>query len=222
MAEPAKRALALAMGALLLASTMGLALHSPRVADAQRGDELDALLARFAAIPGLSCSFREEKSIALLAVPLVNEGELHFAPPGRLARHTRSPSPSSLVLVDRQLTMGSGANVRTMAVAENPALRVFVDSFVNLLSGDKAALDADFTMDFRPEGEGWKLSLRPRLPTLRRVIDAMEVEGRGVILESLVIREANGDVSRTTFSDVNAARRFDAGELSRIFRVRGS
>jgi len=57
---------------------------APPAADA-RGDELAALLARFAKAPGIYARFREEKHLAMLQVPLVNEGTIHFTPPGRLA-----------------------------------------------------------------------------------------------------------------------------------------
>ncbi len=220
MSERRRVALGLSTTALLLA-LLGMSLGPPS-AGADEGDALGSLLARFAAIPGLSCRFREEKSIALLAVPLVNEGELHFAAPDRLVRHTRSPARSTLLLVGRRLSMGAGGSVRTMDVTDNPALRVFVDSFVNLLSGDREALDADFRMVFEPLGERWRLTLRPRLPTLRRVVESLEIEGSGVALESLVVREANGDVSRTTFHDVDAARSFDSAERARLFRIPGS
>ncbi len=54
---------------------------------------LDQLLARFAGMSGLSAKFREEKRMALLAAPLVNEGILYFAPKGRLAAHPqKSPT----------------------------------------------------------------------------------------------------------------------------------
>src|SRR4051812_34136298 len=69
---------------------------------------LDALMARFRAIPGLSARFREEKRIALLARPLVSEGTIHYAPPGRLARHQLTPTISSVLLEGATLRFGDG------------------------------------------------------------------------------------------------------------------
>src|SRR5512139_2532539 len=104
-----------------------------------------------AQVPGLSARFREEKQIALLAAPLVNEGMLYFAPPGRLVRHTERPAPSTLLLDGGRLTVGEGNRVRTLEVAESPAVAVFVEGFVHLLSGDRARLEADFALTFEAE-----------------------------------------------------------------------
>ena len=56
---------------------------------------LDALLQKFRQMPGLEPRFREAKRIALLAVPLITEGWLYFAPPARLGRHTLAPEKST-------------------------------------------------------------------------------------------------------------------------------
>ena len=45
---------------------------------------VETLLAEFSHMPGLEARFREEKRIALLVLPLVSEGTIHFAPPARL------------------------------------------------------------------------------------------------------------------------------------------
>ncbi len=68
---------------------------APISASTARADDapiaIDALLARFKAVPGLQAKWHEEKRIALLAKPLVSDGTLHYAPPQKLARHTLSP-----------------------------------------------------------------------------------------------------------------------------------
>jgi len=209
-----RRLLLLAGGGLLAAAFM------PVPHAAAGGGALGDLLARFARLPGLSAHFREEKHIALLAAPLINEGTLYFAPPGRLVRHTERPARSTLLVEGDRITVGEGGEVRSLELARSPALRVFVEGFVHLLSGDREGLERDFELSFEPgDGERWRLVLRPRAVEVQRMVQRLEARGTGVILDSLEIDEASSDRTVTTFFEVNAHRRFSSSELARLFRV---
>lgn len=186
------------------------------------GVTLDGLLAEFAAMPGLRAGFREEKRIALLEEPLVSEGTLHFAPPGRLARHVTAPSPSSVVIDGDRLLFGDAKGTRELDLAARPPVRAFVDAFVKLLAGDRPALERLFAAELTPREEGaWRLVLRPRASPLKDVFDRLEAEGTGVVLSRLGVFERSGDSTETTFHDVDATRAYAPDELARLFRVQG-
>jgi outer membrane lipoprotein-sorting protein len=188
-------------------------------APAEAQDPLDALLARMSAMPGLEARFREEKRIGLLSSPLVNEGTLHFARPGRLARRTLRPARSTLVLSDDRLVMSDGRTRRAIDLAESPTVRAFIAPFVALFSGDRAALENGYRVRVTGDAGGaWELLLTPRLPEVRRALSSVRVVGHGATLERLIVTEQNGDVSDTTFHDVRP-RRYSPGELARIFRL---
>jgi outer membrane lipoprotein-sorting protein len=193
-----------------------LALFTPARAD---GPMLDGLLAEFAAMPGLRATFREEKRIALLEAPLVSEGTLHFAPPGRLARHVTSPAPSSVLIDGDRLVFGDAKGTRELDLAARPPVRAFVDAFVKLLAGDRPALEKLFTIELEPRGPAWRLVLRPKASPLKDVFDRLEAEGTGVVLARLGVYERSGDSTETTFRDVDAARPYAKDELERVFRV---
>jgi len=185
---------------------------------------LDALLARFRAIPGLFARYREEKHVALLAAPLVNEGTVHYAPPRRLARHALTPSPSSVVFDGTTLRFGDGRSEQRVDVGANPVVRAFVDSFLLVLAGDRAALERTFVVDFRAgdathPGERWELSLVPRDPALLAILREVRFAGDGVVVAQMRIREASGDEGITTFHDVDAAHRYSAAEAALVFRI---
>lgn len=211
-------ALAACLAALLLARPQARA----------DGVTLDGLLAEFAAMPGLRATFREEKRLALLEAPLVSEGTLHFAPPGRLARHVTSPSPSSVVIDGDRLVFGDAKGSRELDLAARPPVRAFVDAFVKLLAGDRPGLERLFAVELvageerqpaRASGAAWRLGLRPRASPLKDVFDRLEAEGTGVVLARLGVFERSGDATETTFRDVDAARAYSKDELERVFRV---
>jgi hypothetical protein len=113
---------------------------------------IDSLLARFHGIVGLSARFHEEKRIAMLAQPLVSEGTVHYAPPGKIARHTLTPSVSSVVLDGTTLRFGDATSERSIDTGTSPVVRAFVDSFLAVLAGDRAALERSFVLDFHAPG----------------------------------------------------------------------
>jgi hypothetical protein len=186
----------------------------------QAPPSLSALLSQFAAMPGLEARFREEKRIALLAAPLVSEGSLHFAPPGRLARHTESPMRASVVVSGGVLRFGDGTSSERLDLASNPTVRLFTESFLALFAGDEQALRRLYTMSYTPMPSGdWELQLTPREARLSRVVRQVVVRGHGVILERMRVAEVSGDETVTTFTAVNTARRYGETEIRRIFRV---
>ena len=209
--SPILRLLALSSALLL---SIGPAIASDAI-------DLDTLVRGFAAIPGLSARFREDKQISLLQVPLVSEGVLYFAPPGRIARHVERPAPSTLLLRDGELTMGTAGDQHTLDLAAQPALRSFVDAFRLVLAGDLVRLRELYAIEFRTIGDGprWQIQLRPREERLAGVIRSIEVLGHDSVLLELRVVEVDGDESVTRFTDVDRNRRFSAAELEALFRI---
>lgn len=211
-----------ALAALALLS----ALAAPARAEPGPPLTFQALLARFAAMPGLEARFREERRIALLAAPLVSEGTLHFSPPGSLLRRTTSPTPQSVLIRGGQLAFSEGGRTGQLDLSANATVRPMVESFGHLLAGDEAALrriyDVRFSLRPADGPEAWEAALTPRSPELRRLLAEVRVRGRGVALEELRVREATGDETLTTFTAVDPARRYTPAEQARLFTLPGS
>ena len=180
---------------------------------------LNELLAQFRGVSGLSAQYREEKHMDLLVRPLLAQGTLHYARPGRLARLQTEPGPARAVIVGDDLWFHDGTSRERVDLAKRPAVRMFVDSILLVLAGDGDALAKLYRVKFQEEAGAWSLELRPVVAPIDKVIDTIELRGRGVELESMVVREKAGDVTKTEFDSVNAARRYTETELQQIFRV---
>lgn len=206
---------------LLLALPAPLAAQPrPPAATPAPAITLDALLRRFRALPGLSCRFREEKRMALLAAPLVSQGTLEYAAPGRMVRRTITPAPSVALIEASRLRFRDEGGEQTLDLDAMPVVRQFLESFMALVAGDRAALERHYTPEFRAESPTrWGLTLRPRSPALARVFRDISLSGDGVTLSTLRVREASGDESVTTFTDVDVTRRYSPAEATRVFRL---
>lgn len=189
-------------------------------ADPAEIGSLDALLARFGRIAGMRARYQEEKRIALLKRPLVSEGRIEFARPGLLLRKTEKPEASAVLLDRDNLRMADASGTRTIALQESPLVRNFVQTFVHVLSGDRAALDKLYQMSFaKLAGGAWRLQLVPRGADLSRIVKRATLEGTGATVSQMTLEEENGDSTVLRFSDVDLNVHYDAAARARIFRL---
>lgn len=210
-AVPRLFALILALCAALPAAAL------PAAASAQTSATLDSVLGRFARIEGLTLDFHEEKHIALLSMPLVTDGTLAYARPGRLARRAGSQT----VLIDGSaLRMADGGHEQHIDMTSQPIVRSFVDSFRAFLAGDRHALEASYTVGFESAASEWTITLRPRTAPLTQFITSIVFHGAGDALTSMTMNEVSGDTTTTTFSHVDDHHRFSAEESARVFAIR--
>ncbi len=194
---------------------LGVAI-SPR-ASARHLSPVAAVLHRLRAHAALEVDFREEKRIRLLRRPAISSGHMYYHRDSRsLRRDTLLPTPSSILIVGNRITMRTGARVETLD-ATRPVVRALSSSFVDLLRGDQAALSANFSLAAQYRDGAFDFTMTATEATLARVISSIEVHGRGDALESLIVREATGDSSTTTFSNATQPA-YSAADVARVFR----
>ena len=204
--------------ATVLVASVAISLGLSSGAAAQDG--LDALLTSFQRIEALECRFHEEKRIALLSAPIVTDGTIHYARPGRLARRVTSPSPQVVLIDGSTLSMSEGGHAERIDLSSQPVVRSFVDAIVQLLAGDRAALERSYTLAMEASGaSGWRLTMRPRSAPLSNLLESVIFEGSGSSLTRMVLTETSGDVATTTFSDVDTAPTYTAAERARLFSL---
>jgi len=198
-----------------------LALLGTLTANARAEAPLDALLARLAKVEGLSAQFREEKRMSLVAVPLVSEGKLYYEKPRSLARHTLTPSKSSVLLQGDVVRFGDGKHTQSIALHAQPAVRMLVDTFVSVLAGDKAALLRLATVTYEALAkDSWRIRVVPKDPKLLRIVKAMAFEGKAAELSSMELVDGHGDVTRTTFKQVRFGK-LPPAEAKSVLRIGG-
>ena len=204
----------------LAAIVLALAWTASASADPPRVDSLDGLFRALAASPGLFARFHEEKQIALLVAPLTSDGTVHFDRRFGLARHTLAPRPQSVLLAGRTLQIWDGTRTETITLSSSGALKALADVFWMVLMADRAGIDRAFEASFSAQpGGGWRLSLAPRSTELRGLVSGIDVVGRDAVVASLKVTEASGDVSTTTFTDVDVSHRYGDAEAGAVFRV---
>lgn len=197
-----------------------LADEAPTVSHEASAAAVDALFDGFRKAPGLLARFREEKRIALLVEPLKSEGTVHFTPQKGLARHTLQPKKQSVWLSGSALTFWDGKRSETISLQTSPSLRAFADGFSMLLGADRPGLERNFRLELSGSpADRWRLRLMPIPKSLRALVTEIEVKGTGVVVSTLTVLEASGDVSTTTFLEVDPAHRYGEDEIRALFQI---
>jgi len=201
---------------------------------------LAALLTGFRTMSGFEARFEEEKRLALLAAPLRSRGRLYFSPPSTLLRRVEAPNPHDILIHDHVVRIATPRSSASPGAAQGPAettphletidlagrddVRPLVESMLWIFSGDLAALEKIYRIDYQvlapAANGGWKLRLAPREASLARLIRELVISGRGRTAEQLEVTEAGGDRTATRILDANHERRFGSGEIEAIFGVK--
>lgn len=211
---------------VFLTTSLATEAARPARAEAQTSPSpatVDSVLAGLARVQGLHCAYREEKRIALLTTPIVTEGTIDYARPGRMARRVTRPSPQVVLIDGGELRMSDGHQTQRIDLASQPVVRSFVDSFVQLLAGDRAALERAYTVSLETASEGFTLVLRPRSAPLTQFLREIRFTGRTTNgapeLVSMTMLEVSGDTTTTTFTGVDTTRHYSDAEARRVFSL---
>jgi outer membrane lipoprotein-sorting protein len=205
--------------ALLVLLTGALTAVLARAHDADRAVDAHTLLTAFARMPGLEAKFREEKQLALLAKPLTSEGTLYFAHPDLLLRRVERPSRSEVLIAHDTLRVRDQAGEQALDLRARKDLRPFIESLTWILAGNEAALRKLYAVEFVPAGPAapWQLVLKPKAEPLSRLIAELRIQGRGLRVSQIEVRETNGDKTLTHILEANPERKFSAKERETLF-----
>ena len=178
---------------------------------------LEILMQHMATTSGVRAEFHEVKQIALLEQPLESDGSLYFIPPARMARITRAPGATTLVINGAHMSYRDTTGGNSIDLSANRVARTIVENFVVLFNGDLSALREHYNVGFQADGARWQMRLAPKGPPVSQLIASIELRGDGPALEQMVVLEKEGDRTTTFFHDVVTDTRFSPEELSQIF-----
>jgi hypothetical protein len=164
--------------------------------------------------------FIYKKFLKEIPQPLVSRGEFLFARDLGIDWHTREPFDSDFVLTAKGMTQrDDGKLTLQMNASEQPAVQVVAHIFLSLLSLDVGSLQNSFALSGmqqgKPGNETWQVGLRPTVGAIAAVFKEAVVSG-GAQVDTLVLRDANGDHTEISFAEVQYARSITAAERALI------
>ena len=165
---------------------------------------IDQLMNGLAQTRSGHASFVEKKSIAILDRPVESSGELFYTAPGRLEKRTLKPRPESMVLEQGTLTIEQKGKRHVLPLQNYPEIAAFIESIRGTLAGDRAALERAYHLNLEGGEQGWTLELLPLADRMKKVVERIRIAGERHELRTIEIRQADGDGSLMTITQMSA------------------
>lgn len=197
LVQVATRSLLLPRSLLLLGM-----LLTTYISHADSAWDIDKLMHSLAAIHSGHASFIEKKSIAILDKPVESSGELFYSAPDRLEKRTLKPKAESMLLDKNALTVEQRGKKHVLSLQNYPEVAAFVDSIRGTLAGDRKALERTYKLSLDGDERNWKLILLPVEDKMKKVVSSISIIGTANTLASIEIKQADGDSSLMTITQL--------------------
>jgi len=181
--------------ALARLALLALAFTLPLYAWAEAPFDLAQLMRTLAQVKAGEATFTEKRSVAMLERTLESSGRLSFEAPDSFTRETLKPRRDRVSVVGNTVTMSQGSRSRTVALDAVPEAAVIMEAIRGTLTGNRAALEKNFSATVSGNAQRWVLDLVPRDWRLREQVTSVRVSGQQALLREMVVAMADGDRS---------------------------
>ena len=161
----------------------------------QPGFDLVQLMRLLAEVKAGTARFVETRHVAMLERTLESSGRLSFEAPDRFTRDTLTPRRERFSVVGNTVTLLQGDRRRSLALDSVPEAAVMVEAIRGTLTGNRAALEANFSASVSGSPQRWTLDLVPRDWRLREQVTSVRVRGARAQVREVAVALADGDRS---------------------------
>ncbi len=165
------------------------------IARAQAALDLAQLMQLLAQVKAGEAVFTEKRTVAMLERTLESSGKLSFEAPDTFVRETLKPRHERLAVVGNVVTMSLGTRSRTVPLDSVPEAAVIVEAIRGTLTGNREAIERNFTANVTGAAARWTLELVPLVPRLRELVISVRVSGQQALVREVVVAMADGDRS---------------------------
>jgi hypothetical protein len=203
---------------MTIARCLGLALLLA-ARSACAGPDLDALLQRLARPAPATTPFVEVHFSPLLSRPLIVAGELAYSGPDSLARTVTQPYSEHTEIHGDQVSVTRGnGRPRTFSLQRAPELKILLNSFSALLSGNRQQLERSFSLTVGGDDSHWSLGLAPRDSRVSQRVSGILVTGNAGSPRCMTTTAPDGSVTVMLMEDaaqIPIAPDIDRGALDK-------
>ena len=190
---------------LLAIAAILLSFANPVLADSD--ELLDQLVARSQSIQSLEGVFEQQKTIAVLPMPLSSNGRFSFEQGKEVVWETLVPVQSRMTLTTGGIRLDDAkGESKTPAQVKQAGAEIVAKIFMGVIAGELDSLRDYFTLNATGTPGEWKILLKPRSENLAAYINDIELSG-GEFTEHLNISEANGDKTYIVFATQKVVRK---------------
>lgn len=178
--------------------------------------EWSGLIGTFAHQPDITADFSERRFFPFKKAAVELKGEVRVSTARGLSLHYTAPE-ERIVILD-----AAGVLIRApegeKAPPADPRAAAANEALLHILRFDFVALEKDFELYGRRDGEAWTLALVPRTEALRRSVGRISVAGGAAAISRIEIRRSAKQAIEILIEPPKSAAPFTAEELKRFFR----
>jgi len=191
------------LGVLLLSICLASVLHAAALSQ----DEITDLVKRLETVyenrTSLQANFREERHMAILKDPVVNQGKIWFTPPDKIRREIAGSSPSTTVIDGKKMTIYY-PNLKTAEqydLVKRPIIRQSLEALTAGLNFQRVA--DYYNIEGTKEGNSYVITLSPKTAAIRRLVKSLTLTMQADLTpEKVDFESPRGERVFISYSDV--------------------
>jgi len=152
----------------------------------------------------LQADFVQRKRLRLFRTEVTSRGRLHYRRPDKLRWETYPPDASVLLIIGSKAELRlPGERPRTVDLRRDEAMKAVVEQLMVWLGARSADSRARWHGAVKRKSHGYRLLLRPSVPTLKKHIQSMLVEfDKDLLLNVVEVKHPGGDKSVITLTNM--------------------
>jgi hypothetical protein len=162
---------------------------------AQAAWDIEGLCRLMAQQDRVEVLYLEEKHLTLLDEAVKSSGKLLYIAPNQLEKRVELPLSQIMRFNRQQLSMTEGDKSYLIDASTMPEVSRYLESILNLLSGKKDVLIADFELELTGTEESWHLVMLPKNEQLKAIMRRAEIQGSAHRVQIIRLDQADGDWS---------------------------
>lgn len=169
--------------------------------------DIDQLVQKLQALhntqPSLQANFREERHLAMLKEPVVNEGKVWFTLPDKIRREIGGKTPSTTVIDGKKMSIYY-PNYQQVEVYDLEKRPIIKDSLRALTAGLNFREVANFyDMAGSKNGSEYQITLTPRTASVKKLVKTVDLTlDENLTPQRVVVQDSKGQVFTVTYTNV--------------------
>jgi outer membrane lipoprotein-sorting protein len=153
--------------------------------------------------PSLQANFREERHLAMLKEPVVNEGKVWFTLPDKIRREIGGRTPSTTVIDGKKMSIYY-PNYQQLEVYDLEKRPVIKESLRALTAGlNFREVTNYYQIEGSKNGNEYQITLTPKTASVRKLVKSVDLTiDEKLAPERVVVHDSKGQVFTVTYTNV--------------------
>jgi outer membrane lipoprotein-sorting protein len=169
--------------------------------------DIDQLVQKLQALhnnqPSLQANFREERHLAMLKDPVVNEGKVWFTLPDKIRREIAGRTPSTTVIDGKKMSIYY-PNYQQLEIYDLEKRPVIKDSLRALTAGlNFREVTNYYDLQGSKNGNDYQITLTPKTASVKKLVKTVDLTiDENLTPMKVVVQDNKGQVFTITYTNV--------------------